>query len=62
MVCSNFLIKQRTIPFWKPLLLTLTLKVGTYKWHVTHHLMMMHVSMKSHEILKEKGIFDFGLY
>jgi len=30
---------------------TLILEVGTYKWHATHHLMMMHVSMKFHEIL-----------
>jgi len=37
---------------------TLTLEVVTYKWYVTHRLMMMHVSMKFHEILKEKCIFD----
>jgi len=37
---------------------TLTLEVGTYKWHVIHHLVMMHVSIKFHEILKEKGIFE----
>jgi len=37
---------------------TLTLDVGTYKWHATHHLVMIHVSMKFHKILKEKGIFD----
>jgi len=35
--------------------LLVTLMVGPYKWHTTHHLMMMHVSMKFHEILKEKG-------
>jgi len=37
---------------------TLTLEVGTYKWHATHRLVMMHVSMNFYEILKEKGIFD----
>jgi len=31
--------------------MTLTLEVGTYKWHTTHRLVMMHVSMKFHEIL-----------
>jgi len=41
-----------------PLLMTLNLEVETYKWHVTHHLVMMHASMKFHEILKAKGIFD----
>jgi len=42
-----------------PLLVTLNLEVGTYKWHTTHRLMMMmHVSMMFHEILKEKGVFD----
>jgi len=30
---------------------TLTLEVGIYKWYVTHHLVMLHVSMKFHEIL-----------
>jgi len=39
-------------------LLLITLMVATYKWHAIHHLVMMHVSMKFHEILKEKGIFD----
>jgi len=38
---------------------TLTLEVGTYKWHA-HGLVMMHVSMKFHEIHKEKGIFEIG--
>jgi len=38
--------------------MTLTLEVGTYKWHTTYCLVMMHVSMKFHEIIKEKGIFD----
>jgi len=37
---------------------TLTLEVGNYKWHVTHRLVMMHVSMNFYEILKEKGIFE----
>jgi len=38
---------------------TLTLEVGTYNWYTIHHLMMMmHVSMKFHKILKEKGLFD----
>jgi len=41
---------------------TLTFEVGTYKWHATHRLMMMHVSMKFHEILNEKAIFDIYLY
>jgi len=30
---------------------TLTLEVGIDKWYVTHRLVMMHVSMKFHEIL-----------
>jgi len=34
------------------------LEVGTYNWYATHRLVMVHVSMKFHEILKEKGIFD----
>jgi len=38
--------------------MALTLEVRTYKWHATHHLVMMHVSMKFHNIFKEKGIFD----
>jgi len=38
--------------------MTLTLEVGTYMWHMTHRLVMMYVSMKFHEILKEKGIFE----
>jgi len=38
--------------------MTLTLEVGTYKWDVTHRLVMMHVSMNFYEILKEKGIFE----
>jgi len=29
---------------------TWTLEVGICKWHVTHRLVMMHVSMKFHEI------------
>jgi len=41
---------------------TLTLEVKTYQEHATHHLMMMHVSIKFHEILMEKGIFEFDLY
>jgi len=31
--------------------MTLTLEVGTYNWYVTHNLVMMHVSMKFHEII-----------
>jgi len=38
--------------------MTLTLEVGTYKWHATHRIVMMHVSIKFYEILKEKCIFD----
>jgi len=34
------------------------LDIGTNKWYATHRLVMMHVSMKFHEILKENGIFD----
>jgi len=30
----------------------------TYKWHATHHLVMMHMPMKLHEILKKNGTFD----
>jgi len=30
---------------------TLSLEVGTYKWHATHRLVMIHVSMKFHEII-----------
>jgi len=41
---------------------TLTLEVGTYKMHATHHLVMMHVSMKFQEILKEKAYLTFDLY
>jgi len=37
---------------------TLTLEVGTYKWHAIHSLVMIHVSMNFYEILKKKGIFD----
>jgi len=33
------------------LLVTLTLEVGTYKWHSTHCQIIMHVSMKFHEII-----------
>jgi len=29
---------------------TLTLKVGIYKWHATHRLVMMNVSMNFYEI------------
>jgi len=38
--------------------MTSTLGVGTYKWHATHRLVMMHVSMNFYEILKENGKFD----
>jgi len=31
--------------------MTLTLEVGIYKWYATHRLVMLHVSMKFHEIL-----------
>jgi len=34
---------------------TLILVVGTCNWYVTHRLMMMHVSMKFQEILKDKA-------
>jgi len=46
---------------------TLTLEVGIYNWYATHHLVMMHVSMKFHVIIfillnlwsgQGKGIFD----
>jgi len=30
---------------------TLTLEVVTYNWYATHHLVMVHVPMKFHEIL-----------
>jgi len=30
---------------------TLTLEVVTCNWYATHHLIMMHVSMKLHEII-----------
>jgi len=49
--------EKGTFEVW-PILVTVTLQVGTYKWHETHHLVVIHVSMKFHEILKEKGIFD----
>jgi len=49
-------------------LVTLDLDIGIYKWYMTHHLVMMHVSMKFHEIIfvpfiscgpnKKKGMFD----
>jgi len=42
----------------KKVYLTLALEVGTYNWHATHRLVMMHVSMDFYEIIKEKGIFD----
>jgi len=42
----------------RPLLMTLTLEVGIYKWHTTYRLVMMYVYTKFHEILKEKGILD----
>jgi len=29
----------------------LTLEVGTYNWYATHCLVIMHVSMKFHEII-----------
>jgi len=31
--------------------MTMTLQVGTYKWYATHRLVMMHVSIKFHEII-----------
>jgi len=40
---------------------TLNLEVGTYRRYTTHHLVIMHVSMKFHEIFEEKGIFDICL-
>jgi len=41
---------------------TLTLEVGIYKWHATHRLVMMNVSMNFYEILKEKAYLAFDLY
>jgi len=51
---------------------TLTLDIGTYKWYATHHLVMMHVSMKFQEILflclevvvwtRKKAYLTFDLY
>jgi len=50
---------------------TLTLEVGIYKWYATHRLVMMHVSMKFHEILislevviqtRKKAYLTFDLY
>jgi len=32
-------------------IVTLTLEIGTYKWHATHRLVMMNVSMKFHEMI-----------
>jgi len=34
-----------------PLLVTLILEVGTYKWHATHRLLMIYVFMKFHKII-----------
>jgi len=42
--------KNDVFDTWPPLV-TLILDIGTYKWNATHHLVMMHASMKFHEIL-----------
>jgi len=31
--------------------MTLTMKVGIYKWFATHRLVIMHVTIKFHEII-----------
>jgi len=56
------ILKEKGIFDLWPLLLTLTLEVGTYNWDMTHRLVMMHVSMNFYEILKEKGILDLYLW
>jgi len=43
------MVQTRKKAYLSSILVTLT--VGTYKWHMTHRLVMMHVSMKFHEIL-----------
>jgi len=40
--------KEKGIFYIWPLIVTLTLEVGTYIWQATHHLVMMHVSIKFH--------------
>jgi len=45
------ILKEKDIFDICPLLVTLTLEVGIYKWYMTHRLVMMHMSMKFHEIL-----------
>jgi len=49
-----------------------TLEIGTYKWNATHCIVMMHASMKFHEILficlevvvwtRKKACLTFDLY
>jgi len=49
-----------------------TLEVGIYKWYATHCLVIMHVSMKFHEIIfirlevvirtRKKAYLTFDLY
>jgi len=66
------ILKEKGVFDLWPLLVTLTLEVGIYKWYATHRLVMMHVSIRIHKIIsirlevvvwkKEKAYLTVDLY